>query len=203
MLIAATGLVALIIEPLRVWISGTVDRLVWGARDDPLTVVRGVVEQVSADASGEGLLPALAGIVQRDLRVDAVAIDVRTPDGWRREAAIGPPTTYSRTVELDRAGARLVVIDRVIGPGRHAGRLSFHLGPDVDCHLEGTVARLHWPGQAASRSRARAHTSWRTRPWAAGGACLPVSPGGRRGSSPWPARWDASSTSPSRLRTGP
>jgi hypothetical protein len=67
-------------------------------------------------------------------------------DGYARR---GAPLRHSRTVELDRAGARLVVIDRVIGPGRHAGRLSFHLGPDVDCHLEGTAARLHWPGQAA------------------------------------------------------
>jgi signal transduction histidine kinase len=134
LLIAATGLVALIIEPLRGWISGTVDRLVWGARDDPLTVVRGVVEQVSADASGEGLLPALAGIVQRDLRVDAVAIDVRTPDGWRREAAIGPPTTYSRTVELDQHGesvGRLVV--------------GWEYGPSLRARDEHVLAELAGP----------------------------------------------------------
>jgi signal transduction histidine kinase len=111
LLVGATGLIALIIEPVRRWIRRTVDRLVWGARDDPLEVVRTVVEQVGAD-SGEELLPALAASLQRDLRLEAVAIDVRTSHGWRREAALGPPTTYERIVELEQHGdvvGRLVV----------------------------------------------------------------------------------------------
>ncbi len=111
LLVAATGLLALIIEPVRRWIRTAVDRLVWGARDDPLEVVRGVVEQVGAD-SGDELLPALAASLRSDLRLDFVAIDVRTSDGWRREASLGPPTTYERIVELDQHGdvvGRLVV----------------------------------------------------------------------------------------------
>ncbi len=96
---------------MRRWIRTAVDRLVWGARDDPLEVVRGVVEQVGAD-SGDELLPALAASLRSDLRLDFVAIDVRTSDGWRREASLGPPTTYERIVELDQHGdvvGRLVV----------------------------------------------------------------------------------------------
>jgi two-component system, NarL family, sensor kinase len=134
LVIAATGLVALVIEPMRGWISGTVDRLVWGARDDPLVVVRGVVEQVSADSSGEGLLTALASILQRDLRVDSVAIDVRTADGWRREAALGPPTTYSRTVELDQHGD---VVGRLVVGWEH--------GPSLRARDEHVLAELVGP----------------------------------------------------------
>jgi signal transduction histidine kinase len=111
LLVATTGVVAIFVEPARRRIRGVVDRLVWGARDDPLKVVRGVVDHVGAD-SGDELLPALVASLQRELRLDAVAIDVRTADGWRREAAYGPPTTYERIVELrqrDEIVGRLVV----------------------------------------------------------------------------------------------
>lgn len=111
LLIATTGIIAIFVEPARHWVRGTVDRLVWGARDDPLEVVRGVVDHVGADSDGE-LLPALVTSLQRELRLDAVAIDVRIPDGWRRVAATGPITTYQRVVELeqrDQVVGRLIV----------------------------------------------------------------------------------------------
>jgi two-component system NarL family sensor kinase len=113
-LLGATAIVAILADPVRRRIRHAADRLVWGARDDPLEVVRGVVEHVGAD-SGDELLPALAASLQRDLRLDFVAIDVsdaNVPDGWRREAELGPETTYTRTVELDQHGevvGRLVV----------------------------------------------------------------------------------------------
>jgi two-component system, NarL family, sensor kinase len=113
-LFVTTAIIAVLADPVRRRITRASDRLVWGARDDPLEVVRGVVEQVGAD-SGDELLPALAASLQRDLRLDFVAIDVsdpNTPDGWRREAELGPETTYMRTVELDQHGevvGRLVV----------------------------------------------------------------------------------------------
>jgi signal transduction histidine kinase len=109
-----TAIVAILADPVRRRITTAADRLVWGARDDPLEVVRGVVEHVGAD-SGDELLPALAESLQRDLRLDFVAIDVSdvsAPDGWRREAELGPETTYTRTVEFEQHGevvGRLVV----------------------------------------------------------------------------------------------
>jgi signal transduction histidine kinase len=111
LLVAATGVIAVSVEPARRRIRDAVDRLVWGARDDPLEVVRSVVDHVGAD-SGDELLPALATSLQHELRLDAVAIDVRSPDGWRRVAALGPPTTHQRVVELEQRGdlvGRLVV----------------------------------------------------------------------------------------------
>jgi signal transduction histidine kinase len=111
LLVAATGAIAVAVEPARRRIRHAVDRLVWGARDDPLEVVRDVVDHVGAD-SGEELLPALVASLQRELRLEAVAIDVRTPEGWQREAALGPPTTHERTVELEQQGeavGRLVI----------------------------------------------------------------------------------------------
>jgi Heparinase II/III-like protein/Heparinase II/III N-terminus len=57
------------------------------------------------------------------------------------------PATHLRTVELD--GPALRVLDEVLG-GDHTGRLAFHLGPAVDVVLDGTTARLTWPGHAAT-----------------------------------------------------
>jgi signal transduction histidine kinase len=111
LLVATTGLIAVAVEPARRRIRSIVDRLVWGARDDPLEVIRGVVDQVGAD-SGDELLPALAATLRRELRLDAIAIDVRTPEGWERAAGEGPATTHQRVVELEQRGevvGRLVV----------------------------------------------------------------------------------------------
>ena len=88
LLVGTTAIIAVVVDPVRHRVRWLVDRLVWGTRDDPLAVVRGVVDHLGAD-SGDELLPALAISLQHELRLDAVAIDVRTADGWQRAAAIG------------------------------------------------------------------------------------------------------------------
>ena len=103
LLVAATGAIAIAVEPARERIRDGVDRLIWGARGDPLEVVHSVVDHVGAE-TGDDLLPALAEILQRELKLDAVAIDVRTDDGWRRDAAVGTVTAHERTVELEQRG---------------------------------------------------------------------------------------------------
>ena len=111
LVVAATGLIALAAEPLRRRIQRSVDRLVWGARDDPLSVVRHVVDLVGPDAETD-LLHALVASLQRDLRLHAVAIDVAVGDGWRRAASVGPAGGAEHTVALEQQGdvvGRLVV----------------------------------------------------------------------------------------------
>jgi len=133
LLVAATGIIAVFAEPARRRIRNAVDRLVWGARDDPLEVVRGVVDHVGTD-SGDELLPALAASLQRELRLDAVAIDVRTPDGWRREAASGHETPHERVVELQQRGE---VVGRLVVGWEH--------GPSLRARDERVLAELAGP----------------------------------------------------------
>jgi signal transduction histidine kinase len=133
LLVATTGILAVSVDPARRRIRSAVDRLVWGARDDPLEVVRGVVDHVGAD-SGEELLPALVATLQRELRLDAVAIDVKTADGWRREAAIGPATTYVRAVALEQ---RDEVVGRLVIGWEH--------GPSLRARDERILAELAGP----------------------------------------------------------
>ena len=52
------GVIAVALEPGRQRVRTLVDRLVYGARDDPLAVVQRVVDHLGAD-SGDDLLPAL------------------------------------------------------------------------------------------------------------------------------------------------
>lgn len=133
LLVATTGVIAIFAEPARRRIRDAVDRLVWGARDDLLEVVRNVVEHVGTD-SGDELLPALVASLQRELRLDAVAIDVRTPDGWRREAASGPPTTYERVVPLQQ---RNEIVGRLVVGWEH--------GPSLRARDERVLAELAGP----------------------------------------------------------
>jgi len=62
-------------------------------------------------------------------------------DGYRR---LSPGARHERTVTLHRDARRLVVEDAVASAGRHDCRLAFHLGPEVDCYLDGDVAQLSW-----------------------------------------------------------
>ena len=86
LLVAATGAIALAIEPARRRIRHLADRLVFGSRDDPLAVVQRIVDHVGTD-TGEDLLPALVRSLEQGLRFDAIAIDVA--GAGRRVAASG------------------------------------------------------------------------------------------------------------------
>ncbi len=132
-LVGATGVIALFAEPARRHVRTSVDRLVWGQRDDPLEVVRGIVDHVGADVEGE-LLPTLVDSLRRELRLDAVAIDVRDAGGWRREAASGGPTTRERSVVLEQRGE---VVGRLVVGWEH--------GPYLRGRDESVLAELAGP----------------------------------------------------------
>jgi two-component system NarL family sensor kinase len=111
LLVIATGAVAVLAEPARGHVRTVVDRLVYGSRDDPLAVVQRVVDHVGTNA-GDELLPALVASLERELRLDAVAIDIAGPDGWHRAASVGAATAHEREVSLshrDEVVGRLVV----------------------------------------------------------------------------------------------
>lgn len=62
-------------------------------------------------------------------------------DGYER---LDPPATHRRAVCLERDDRRLVIDDSLDCAGSHACRLAFHLGPAIDCELDGDEARLTW-----------------------------------------------------------
>jgi hypothetical protein len=70
-------------------------------------------------------------------------------DGYTR---LRPPAVHRRTVRMDRK-ARTVEITDTLRGGDHDIRLAFHLGPDVEAELDGSVASLRWaPGPVPGRA---------------------------------------------------
>ncbi|HEX6445354.1 MAG TPA: alginate lyase family protein [Streptosporangiales bacterium] len=81
-------------------------------------------------------------------------LDVAVGDGVREVAwsaehdgytALSPPARHRRAVRLDRRERTLRIEDEVLGGAAHGVRLAYHLGPDVDAELAGSVATLSWP----------------------------------------------------------
>lgn len=66
-------------------------------------------------------------------------------DGYRR---LSPAAMHERTVTLHRDTRRLAVEDTVESSGRHDCRLAFHIGPEVECFLDGCLAQLSWQSSA-------------------------------------------------------
>ena len=64
--------------------------------------------------------------------------------GARRLLRRDEPVRHRRRVELDREASRLTVIDELVDGSVHPVCLSFPLGPDVTCRLDGNTADLHW-----------------------------------------------------------
>ncbi|QRP45454.1 alginate lyase family protein [Amycolatopsis sp. FDAARGOS 1241] len=70
------------------------------------------------------------------------------PVRWRAEHDGYAPAVHRRCVELaDRA---LTIVDEVEGDLSLPAKLAFHLGPLVEVTLEGSTARLSWPGHTAT-----------------------------------------------------
>ena len=114
LLVGVTGGLAVALEPARAWLRHFVDDLVYGQRHDPLAVVRQLVGQqvTSGTDVDERLLASLSDTIAETLRLDHVAIDVLTPQGWSRVAEHGDPVDYDEDLPLasgDQVLGRLVV----------------------------------------------------------------------------------------------
>ena len=64
-------------------------------------------------------------------------------------ARLDPALRHDRTVRLDRRSGALQVDDGLTASRSHTVRMSYHLGPDVEVTLHGSLARLGWarPGR--------------------------------------------------------
>ncbi|MEJ0024604.1 MAG: alginate lyase family protein [Rhizomicrobium sp.] len=69
---------------------------------------------------------------------------------WTAEHSGYAPLIHRRTVRLDRTARRLVIVDTISG-GDAPGRLSFLLGPHVECRLRENTALLDWMAEGGAR----------------------------------------------------
>jgi signal transduction histidine kinase len=89
--VVATGLVALLFQPLRHRLQRGINRLMYGERDDPYTVVARLGERLGATLAPEVVLPAIVQTVKDALRLPYAAITLKQGGDFVVAAASGTP----------------------------------------------------------------------------------------------------------------
>lgn len=73
--ILATGLVAVLVQPLRDRLQRGVNRLMYGERDDPVTVLSRLGQRLEGTLAPDAVLPSLVETVAQTLKLPYVAIE--------------------------------------------------------------------------------------------------------------------------------
>jgi signal transduction histidine kinase len=117
----ATGLAALVIQPLRDRLQRGINRLMYGERDDPYAVLSGLDRRLEESLSPETTLPIVVETVAQALKLPYVAVELADQDGFRPAASYGlSPTRKDQHIALplvyqnERVG-RLVLSPRSAG----------------------------------------------------------------------------------------
>src|SRR5262249_1704985 len=76
----ATGVVALLFQPLRGWLQRGVNRLLYGQRDEPYLVVTPLSQRLEAALTHETILPTIVETVAQALKLPYAAIALREGD---------------------------------------------------------------------------------------------------------------------------
>jgi signal transduction histidine kinase len=75
----ATGVVAILFQPLRAWLQRGVNRLMYGERDNPYLVLARLGQRLEAALAPESILPTIVETVALTLKLPYVAIELETP----------------------------------------------------------------------------------------------------------------------------
>lgn len=103
----ATGVVAVLFQPLRERLQRTVNRLMYGERDEPYTVLSRLGQRLEASLSPDATLTTIVETVAQALRLPYVAIALRRDEGrkstkedFKIVAAYGLPVDRPVTLPL-------------------------------------------------------------------------------------------------------
>jgi signal transduction histidine kinase len=118
--VLATGLIAILFHPLRQRLQQAVNRLMYGDRDDPVTVLSQLAERLAQTAVPEATLPVLVETIAQTLKLPYVAIRQSEGNGMDETevAATGAQSAQARAFPLTYQGqlvGQLLVAPR--GPG--------------------------------------------------------------------------------------
>ena len=126
--ILATGLVAVLVQPLRDRLQRGVNRLMYGDRDDPVTVLSRLGERLEVTIAPDAVLPALVETVAQTLKLPYAAITCGEGVHGKVAAAYGEPTRDLVHLPLSYQGeiiGQLVVSPRA--PGEKFSAADDHL----------------------------------------------------------------------------
>ena len=85
----ATGLAALLVQPMRDKLQRLANRLMYGERDDPYAVLSGLSRRLESSLSPEAALPAVVETFAQALKLPYVAIALKQEGGFKIAASYG------------------------------------------------------------------------------------------------------------------
>ncbi|MCA1599460.1 MAG: GAF domain-containing protein, partial [Chloroflexi bacterium] len=116
----ATGLLAVAFAPLRERLQRAVNRLLWGERDEPASVLSRLGRRLEATLAPEAVLPTVIETVAQALKLPYAAIALRHGDGLVPAAVYGTPRGETLTLPLVYRGetiGQLTLAPRAPGEG--------------------------------------------------------------------------------------
>lgn len=99
--IVATGLIALIFQPLRLYLQEALSKLLFGHRDDPYRVLAGFNQRLALAISPEAVLPTVAETLRETLKLPYVAIELNSDHAsGKTQVASGAPVDAQLSLPL-------------------------------------------------------------------------------------------------------
>src|SRR5215210_6780499 len=118
--LVATGLVAVLFQPLRGRLQRGVNRLMYGERDDPYAVISRLGKRFEATLAPDTVLPTVVETIAQALKLPYAAILLKEGEDCRTAAAYGSPRGEPETLPLvyqrEEIGS-LVLSSRAPGEG--------------------------------------------------------------------------------------
>src|SRR5215216_1899169 len=116
----ATGVVAVLFQPLRSRLQRGVNKLMYGERDDPYAVISRLGRRLEATIAPESVLPTVVETIAQALRLPYAAILLKEEEGFRTAAAYGTlkgePEAFQLVYQREEIG-RLMLSPRAPGEG--------------------------------------------------------------------------------------
>jgi signal transduction histidine kinase len=87
--LVATGLVAVLFQPLRAWLQRSVNRLLYGQRDEPYSVITHLSQRLEATLAPDAVLSTIVETVAQALKLPYVAILLKQENTFQLSASAG------------------------------------------------------------------------------------------------------------------
>lgn len=110
----ATGVVAVLFQPLRDRLQRAVNRLMYGERDDPYAVVSRLGQRLETVLAPDDVLPTIVETVREALKLPYAAITLPRDNGFEVAAASGEPPADPLRLPLSYQGE--AVGELLLGP---------------------------------------------------------------------------------------
>jgi signal transduction histidine kinase len=96
----ATGLVAVLFQPLRGWLQRGVNRLMYGQRDEPYAVIARLGRRLESTLAPEAMLSAIVETVAQALKLPYAALTLKQGEDFKTASTYGLPVQGTLTLPL-------------------------------------------------------------------------------------------------------